>query len=107
MVGVPALLKNPNNPLQSDPMNTTAGHQADHKAARKLLALIDEFSKLDPEMQIQQIAVFLHIMEKQDLTMGEVEQLTGLSSSSVSRNVAALSKVHRKGLPGHDLIYCI
>ncbi|TPI83492.1 winged helix DNA-binding protein [Mesorhizobium sp. B2-8-9] len=74
------------------------------RPALRMLGLLDEFAKLDPEMQIQQISVFLRIVEKPDLSMRELEQLTGLSSSSVSRNVSALSKVHRKGQPGHDLV---
>ncbi|MER8582655.1 winged helix DNA-binding protein [Mesorhizobium sp. M1423] len=85
-------------------MNTFAGRQTENKTARRLLSFIEEFGKLDPEMQIQQIAVFLHVMGKPGVTMRELEQLTGLSSSSVSRNVSALSKTHRKGQPGHDLL---
>jgi DNA-binding MarR family transcriptional regulator len=85
-------------------MNTFAGRQTENKTARRLLSFIEEFGKLDAEMQIQQIAVFLHVMGKPEITMRELEQATGLSSSSVSRNVSALSKVHRKGQPGHDLV---
>lgn len=85
-------------------MNAFAGRQTENKTARRLLSFIEEFGKLDAEMQIQQIAVFLHVMGKPDLTLRELEQATGLSSSSVSRNVSALSKVHRKGTPGHDLL---
>ena len=76
----------------------------DNKNARRLVSLIEEFRKLDTEMQAQQMIIFLSVMGKPDMTMSELEDIVGLSGAAVSRNVAALSKVHRKGRPGHDLI---
>jgi DNA-binding MarR family transcriptional regulator len=37
--------------------------------------------------------------------MKELAQTTGLASSSISRNVAALSDTHRGGQPGHNLLH--
>lgn len=74
------------------------------KTVRRLLGFIEEFRKLSPEIQAQQIVVFLHVIGKPGITLKELERLTGLSSSSVSRNVLALSAVYKKGVPGHNLI---
>ncbi len=43
-------------------MNAITNHP--NKTARRLLSFVEEFAKLDSEMQIQQIIVFLHIMGK-------------------------------------------
>lgn len=75
-----------------------------NKTARKIVSLIEEFRKLDPEIQAQQIVVFLTVVGSPGHTLRELEQMTGLASSAISRNVQALSKVHRKGKAGHDLV---
>ncbi|TGQ31847.1 helix-turn-helix domain-containing protein [Mesorhizobium sp. M00.F.Ca.ET.216.01.1.1] len=72
--------------------------------SKKFIAFIDQFAKLDQEMQIQQIAVFLLVMGKPGITMKELARETGLASSSVSRNVAAMSNLVVKGKLGHGLI---
>ncbi len=77
------------------------------KAAHKAAAIIEEFRKLNPEMQAQQMAIFLTVAAKPDLTITELAKLTGQASSSVSRNVAALGKTHRKGLPGLDILMAV
>ena len=59
----------------------------------------------DPEMPIQMVQTLLVVMMRPGLTMSELGEQTGLTQSSVSRNVAALSKVHRTRRPGHDLVY--
>ena len=78
--------------------------QAEHKNARRLIELIEEFRKLDLEMQAQTMVTFLHVAAKPGITIKELAAITGTSSSSSSRNVAVLGKVHRKGLPGHDVV---
>ncbi|MEP2945144.1 MAG: helix-turn-helix domain-containing protein [Lentilitoribacter sp.] len=70
----------------------------------RAILLIEEFRKMDLEMQAQQMLLFLMVMEKPDIGMREIEERIGLSGASVSRNVAALSKLHRKNRPGHDLL---
>ncbi|MGN6548771.1 MAG: hypothetical protein ACTHJ3_02600 [Pararhizobium sp.] len=84
-------------------MNTIAARQ-DNKTARKLISLIEEFRKLDPEIQAQQIVLFLSVVGSPEITMKELEQRTGLASSTISRNMSSLGKMHRNGKPGHDLI---
>lgn len=78
--------------------------RTENKTARRLLGFIDEFAKLDNEMQIQQIATYLHVMGKPGITMSDLAKATGLSSSSVSRNVVALSDLVVKEKPGHGLV---
>ena len=77
---------------------------ADNKTARRFLAFIEEFRKLNPNIQAGQIAVYLHIMSKPGITMKELERATGLSSTAVSRNVLALSETFKAGEPGFDLV---
>jgi len=74
------------------------------KALRKAVRLIEEFRKFDLEMQLQMVLIFLLIADNEGCTFVELIRETGLRSSSVSRNVAALGQTHRKGLPGHDLV---
>ncbi|WP_085025261.1 MarR family winged helix-turn-helix transcriptional regulator [Ensifer aridi] len=86
-------------------MNTTTiSPAADNKTARRLLSFIEEFRKLNPNIQAGQIAVFLHIMAKPGITMKELEKATGLSSTAVSRNVLALSEWYKADVPGYDLV---
>jgi DNA-binding MarR family transcriptional regulator len=74
----------------------------------KLMRLVEEFRKLDPEMPAQTILAFLFIAERNQaevpVTVKDVGDYLGLSSASASRNVSALSKVSRHRTSGHDLI---
>ncbi|MBZ9671648.1 MarR family winged helix-turn-helix transcriptional regulator [Mesorhizobium sp. ES1-3] len=70
----------------------------------KAIAFLAEFRKLDSEMQMQTALIFLLIAKDEGCSVRDLEQLTGLTSASCSRNVAALSDVGRKGNPGHNLV---
>jgi DNA-binding MarR family transcriptional regulator len=74
------------------------------KAARKAASIIEEFRKLNPEMQAQQMAIFLAVVAKPESTITDLANVTGHSTGTVSRNVAALSQIHRKGMPGLDIL---
>ncbi|MBY5849812.1 winged helix-turn-helix transcriptional regulator [Rhizobium leguminosarum] len=74
------------------------------KAARKAASIIEEFRKLNAEMQAQQMAIFLAVVAKPESTITDLANVTGHSTGSVSRNVAALSQTHRKGMPGLDIL---
>ncbi|MER8510921.1 helix-turn-helix domain-containing protein [Mesorhizobium sp. M0571] len=84
----------------------------ENKTARKFIAFIDEFRKLNAEMQAQQISLFLHIVAQPELTIKEYAQRAGLGDGGpISRNIEALSekrKVMVAGKPelvdGHGLI---
>lgn len=51
---------------------------------------------------------FLYISRNQDIqqpvTVRDVGEHLGITSASASRNIAALSKWHRHGKPGHGLV---
>jgi len=75
----------------------------------KVIRIIEEFSKLDSEMQAQTMLTLLFIARKGELgsppTVREVGEYLGVTGASASRNVAALSKHHRHNKAGHDLVY--
>ena len=58
-------------------------------------------------MPMQQADVLLAIAAKPGLTMNELSKLTGLSQSSISRNVSAMSKYHRLGKEGLNLVEAV
>lgn len=64
------------------------------------------FRDLDPLVPAQTIQCFLLIAsaQGQDIHMRDLQDQMGMVSSSVSRNVAALSQHHRLGKPGLDLV---
>lgn len=73
-------------------------------SVQNAIKVFEEFRKLDPEMQMQTALIFLLIANNEGCSIGDLERWTGLTSASCSRNVAALSDIHRKGRPGHNLI---
>jgi DNA-binding MarR family transcriptional regulator len=74
---------------------------------RKLLAVLEQFRELDPEMPSQTISAFLTIALNPGFTVREVEHALGLSVSASSRNVAILSPrsvVRGREQPGLGLV---
>ncbi|KAB7627695.1 winged helix DNA-binding protein [Alkalilimnicola sp. S0819] len=55
-------------------------------------------------MPLQMAVAFMLIVNYEGLTMKELCERLGISQSSTSRNVAALSKYHRLNRPGLDLV---
>lgn len=53
---------------------------------------------------MQTLHVLLVIAEREGRTAREISELTGLSQPGVSRNVAALGRVHRSQKPGLGLV---
>lgn len=92
-------------------MNSTS-QGVENKTARKFVAFIDEFRKLNPEIQAQQISLFLNIVAQPDLTVKEYAERAGLGlGGPISRNIDALSesrKVVKNGVAqiekGHGLV---
>lgn len=75
------------------------------KAYEKMIKIVEELRKFDPAMQVQTVAVFLVVASKPGVSMSEIAKEVDIAQSSVSRNVAALSKWHRLNKRGHDLVY--
>lgn len=69
-----------------------------------LIQLVEQLRRLDLEMQLQTVLTFLLIAKEEGCTLRDLEREMGVSSSSVSRNVAALSATDRRGAAGHGLV---
>lgn len=79
----------------------------DTKTLYKGYRFLEEFRKLDPEMPTQQAAAFLMVAMTPGITMKDMARKLGISQASCSRNVSALSEMHRLNKPGLDLVYAI
>lgn len=66
--------------------------------------MVEEFRKLDPELPTQTANTFLFIAMHEGCTMRELAQALGVAQSTMSRNVSALSKIHRLGKAGLNLV---
>ncbi len=73
----------------------------------RLIKAIDAIRTESDDMPAQQIQCFLTIALRPGITMEQLGQDVGISQSSCSRNVAALSKWHRLGKPGADYVEAI
>lgn len=71
---------------------------------RPFIHMVDIMQGLDPMIQAQTVLTFLYVCEEPDITMRDLQNKLGLASSSTSRNVAALSKHHRLGKDGADVV---
>lgn len=70
----------------------------------KALSLLEKFRTLDSEMQMPQAVTLLTVALNEGISLTELTEKTSQATSSASRNVAALSNVHRAGKPGHGLV---
>jgi DNA-binding MarR family transcriptional regulator len=61
----------------------------------------------DPVMPIQMFQTLLAVARQSGITMNELGEILKTSQASCSRNVAALSKWHKFGEPGLDLIEAV
>ena len=69
------------------------------KPLSRAIMFVEEFRKVDPELPMHSALILLLIAQKPGINLKELVQATGLVKSSVSRNVAALSKEYGgKGL---------
>ena len=70
-----------------------------------LLRTMKKMRTLDPDIALPQILVFFFIASRGDgCTQTEVRDYLGMASATASRNIAALSKVHRLGKEGLGVI---
>lgn len=79
----------------------------DRLTIAKGLRFVEEFRKMDPEMQMQTAAVFLTVVIEPGITMRRMGDKLGLSQASCSRNVTSLSKWRKENIPGHDLVEAV
>lgn len=88
-------------------METTFSKQAlayDRYALVQLFKAIEDFRGIDPEMPAQGVALFLYSAIYPGCTMTDLQKSLGMTQSSCSRNVSALSDWHRLDKPGHGLL---
>ena len=71
---------------------------------RRLAAIVGAFRAANAELPMQQAALLFAIAMRPGLTATEAGEAVGLSQSSTSRNMLALSPVHRNGVPGLGLV---
>jgi len=70
----------------------------------KVLQIQEEFRRLDTEVPGQLVSVFLYIASHNPCHMQAIEKDLRISPNSVSRNTDWLSKYHRLGKPGMNLV---
>jgi DNA-binding MarR family transcriptional regulator len=70
----------------------------------RMFKAIEEFRKLDQELPSQTVNTFLYIVVHEGCTMKDIADALGVAQSTMSRNVSALSKIHRLRKPGLDLV---
>lgn len=71
---------------------------------RTLSRRIEVLREFRATMPIQMVSVFLAVAMKPGVRQCDLTEITGLSQSSVSRNIYALGKFDRHGKPGLDLV---
>ena len=74
------------------------------QALGRLVGTIAVAREIDAQLPAQLLHSLLEVALQPGLTMQELSERTGLSQSSCSRNMAALGKWHRLGVPGHNLV---
>jgi DNA-binding MarR family transcriptional regulator len=80
-------------------------NNTEFSTTERMIAFVQEFRKLDPELQAQAIILFLKVAQNDgQITMVELQHWSGLATSSVSRNMALLGKINRHGESGLDLV---
>jgi DNA-binding MarR family transcriptional regulator len=77
------------------------------KALQRMEMIKREERDIDPLMPAQTMHVFITIAMNPGISMQKLSEKTNLAQSSCSRNVAALSKWHRLGKAGYDLVEAI
>ena len=70
----------------------------------KVLKISELFRQLDLEVPGQLVSVFCFIASHNPCHQQAIQEALGLSANSASRNTDWLSKYHRLGKPGLDLV---
>lgn len=83
---------------------TTFKTEQDRRAFRSIFNLIGALREVEKDMPMSMAAIFAWVALNEGRTQVEMRQDLVMPSATSSRNLAALSKVHRLGKPGHDLV---
>lgn len=76
----------------------------DRAALRRLLAAVSVIRAEDPEMPLQQVALFLEIAIREGQSLNELQHRIGMANSSTSRGVTSLSTRVMQGREGLGLV---
>jgi len=76
----------------------------DKAKGRDLHNILTAFREVDGEMPVQQMMCLVWIANNEGKTQKDLRTSLNMFPSTSSRNLAALSKVHRLGKAGHGLI---
>ncbi|MEC9435594.1 MAG: MarR family winged helix-turn-helix transcriptional regulator [Pseudomonadota bacterium] len=76
----------------------------DRAALRRLLAAVSAIRAEDPEMPLQQVALFLEIAICEGQSLNELQHRIGMANSSTSRGVTSLSTRVMQGRRGLGLV---
>ena len=68
------------------------------------IQIIRVLRAIDSEMPVQMAHCLMEVALNPGMGMRALEQATGLSQSSASRNIQTLGKWHRDKRPGYDLV---
>ncbi|TMV08681.1 winged helix-turn-helix transcriptional regulator [Ruegeria sediminis] len=82
----------------------TFSNDSDRRSFRSIFAVCSKLRDIDENMPLQQALVFLWAALNEGKTQVDLRRDLDMLSSTASRNLAALSKVHRLGKPGLNLI---
>lgn len=85
-------------------MNADENSPEDRKNARQLLTILGMFRNISGEMPIQQMQVLVWVALNEGKTQRDLRATLNMASSTSSRSITALSKVHRPGKEGAGLI---
>jgi DNA-binding MarR family transcriptional regulator len=77
------------------------------KPLHAAISLLKALREIDPYIPTQTAECLLVVAQHPGITMQKLSDETGLAQSSCSRNVAMLSKFHRLGKPGYDLVEAV
>ncbi|OUD09342.1 hypothetical protein BVC71_09400 [Marivivens niveibacter] len=85
-------------------MNAFNDDDDKRKNFRTIFRLLNAFREVDRDIPISTALVFCWVALNEGATQVEMRNTLDMPSATSSRNLAALSKVHRLGKPGLDLI---
>lgn len=77
---------------------------SDRRSFRSIFTILNRLRELDENMPLAQAVVFAWAVLNEGKTQVDLRRDLDMVASTASRNLAALSKVHRLGKPGLDLI---
>lgn len=83
---------------------TTFTTDKERRVFRSVYSLIGSLRDVEKDMPMSMAIIFAWVALNEGKTQVDMRNALDMPSATSSRNLAALSKVHRLGKPGHNLI---